>query len=100
MKLPNRLTSFTVIGMLASAAIGGDNLLMQFHGYDHGHGESLRCMLAGGLIGAFVGVGADLFLRLFDNDLRVSMKDVMQLTAGVAFAFGASVIALRFAASW
>jgi hypothetical protein len=99
MRPPIRFISVTLFGTLVGGAFLGDYFLRFFHGYDHGDGETARCTLAGGILGTFVGLAAELLMRLFDNDLRIGMRHFLYFVTGISIAMVISLLALHYARS-
>jgi hypothetical protein len=48
----------TAIGGFVGLTCLGDVILVEFHGYDHGFGETAKSELTGGIIGACIGAVA------------------------------------------
>lgn len=96
-----RLAILMIIGAFVGWGILTEVFLRRFHGYDHGHGETARCMLAAAIVGAFCGLATELALRSLKSPPRhFSIRDLAMLTTLVALILGISAIAIRFAQSW
>ena len=93
-----RLILLMLFGAFVGYVFIGEMLVSRFYGYRHGFGDGEKCDLAGSVIGAMLGVGLELIVRLCRlRSTKFSISQLMILTALLAFVLGGVVPIVEWA---